>query len=95
VEQGELSGAPVGHRPQGAARRKAAYRDVVPFARRIVETFPDRVLWGTDWPHPNLKDHMPDDGLLVDFIPHIATTVALQQKLLVDNPMRLYWPEEI
>ena len=71
-----------------------AYRDVVPFARRIVETFPDRVLWGTDWPHPNLKDHMPDDGLLVDFIPHIATTPELQRKLLVDNPMRLYWPEE-
>jgi len=71
-----------------------AYRDVVPFARRIVETFPDRVLWGTDWPHPNLKDHMPDDGLLVDFIPHIATTAELQHKLLVDNPMRLYWPEE-
>ena len=66
----------------------------MPFARRIVETFPDRVLWGTDWPHPNLKDHMPDDGLLVDFIPHIATTPELQQKLLVDNPMRLYWPEE-
>ncbi len=71
-----------------------AYRDVVPFARRIVQTFPDRVLWGTDWPHPNLKDHMPDDGLLVDFIPHIATTPELQRKLLVDNPMRLYWPEE-
>jgi len=71
-----------------------AYRDVVPFARRIVETFPDRVLWGTDWPHPNLKNHMPDDGLLVDFIPQIATTPELQRKLLVDNPMRLYWPEE-
>ena len=71
----------------------AAYRDVVPFARRIVETFPDRVLWGTDWPHPNLKNHMPDDGLLVDFIPHIATTPELQRRLLVDNPMRLYWPE--
>ena len=71
-----------------------AYRDVVPFARRIVETFPDRVLWGTDWPHPNLKDHMPDDGLLVDFIPHVATTAESQRKLLVDNPMRLYWPEE-
>jgi 2-pyrone-4,6-dicarboxylate lactonase len=70
------------------------YRDVVPFARRIVESFPDRVLWGTDWPHPNLKDHMPDDGLLVDFIPHIATTAQLQRKLLVDNPMRLYWPQE-
>ena len=73
---------------------QGVYRDVVPFARRIVEAFPDRVLWGTDWPHPNLKDHMPDDGLLVDFIPHIATTADLQRKLLVDNPMRLYWPEE-
>jgi len=72
-----------------------AYRDVVPFAKRLVETFPDRVLWGTDWPHPNLKNHMPDDGLLVDFIPHIATTPELQRKLLVDNPMRLYWPEEV
>jgi len=68
------------------------YRDVVPFARRIVKEFPDRVLWGTDWPHPNLKDHMPDDGLLVDFIPQIAPTPELQRKLLVDNPMRLYWP---
>ncbi|MDO9198169.1 amidohydrolase family protein [Rhodoferax sp.] len=68
-----------------------AYRDVVPFARRLVETFSDRVLWGTDWPHPNLKNHMPDDGLLVDYIPHIATSPALQQKLLVDNPTRLYW----
>ncbi|MBI2771268.1 MAG: amidohydrolase family protein [Burkholderiales bacterium] len=68
-----------------------AYRDVIPFARRIVETFPDRVLWGTDWPHPNLKGHMPDDGLLVDFIPHIATTAELQRKMLVDNPTRLYW----
>jgi 2-pyrone-4,6-dicarboxylate lactonase len=71
-----------------------AYRDVIPFARRIVEKFPDRVLWGTDWPHPNLKGHMPDDGLLVDFIPHIATTAESQRRLLVDNPMRLYWPEE-
>ena len=72
----------------------APYRDFVPFARRVVEEFPDRVIWGTDWPHPNLKDHMPDDGLLVDVIPHIATTPGLQRKLLVDNPMRLYWPEE-
>jgi 2-pyrone-4,6-dicarboxylate lactonase len=68
-----------------------AYRDVAPFARRLVETFPDRVLWGTDWPHPNLKNHMPDDGLLVDYIPQIATTPELQHKLLVDNPTRLYW----
>ena len=67
------------------------YDDVVPFARRLVETFPDRVLWGTDWPHPNLKSHMPDDGTLVDIIPRIATTQELQHKLLVANPMRLYW----
>lgn len=80
--------------PPALAGEQAPYRDVVPFARRLVETFPDRVLWGTDWPHPNLKDHMPDDGLLVDFIPHIATTPELQRKLLVDNPMRLYWPQE-
>ena len=67
------------------------YDDFVPFARRIVETFPDRVLWGTDWPHPNLKTHMPDDGELVDLLPRIAPTQLLRQKLLVDNPMRLYW----
>jgi 2-pyrone-4,6-dicarboxylate lactonase len=68
-----------------------AYEDVVPFARRVVETFPDRVLWGTDWPHPNMKSHMPDDGKLVDFIPRIAPTAELQRKLLVDNPLALYW----
>jgi 2-pyrone-4,6-dicarboxylate lactonase len=79
--------------PPALNGEQAAYRDVVPFARRVVEEFPDRVLWGTDWPHPNLKDHMPDDGLLVDFIPEIATTAELQKKLLVDNPMWLYWPE--
>ncbi len=80
--------------PPALDGERNAYRDVVPFAKFLVETFPDRVLWGTDWPHPNLKDHMPDDGLLVDFIPHIATTAALQKKLLVDNPLRLCWPEE-
>ena len=67
------------------------YNDVVPFARRLVEIFPDRVLWGTDWPHPNLKSHMPDDGALVDFIPKVAPTPDLQRRLLVDNPTRLYW----
>ncbi len=67
------------------------YDDVVPFARHLVETFGDRVLWGTDWPHPNMKSHMPDDGQLVDVIPRIAPTDDLQRRLLVDNPMRLYW----
>ena len=69
------------------------YNDVVLFARSIVEAFPQRVLWGTDWPHPNMKTHMPDDGKLVDFIPRIAPTVELQRHLLVNNPLRLYWPE--
>jgi 2-pyrone-4,6-dicarboxylate lactonase len=80
--------------PPALNGEQRAYLDVVPFARRVVEEFPDRVLWGTDWPHPNLKDHMPDDGLLVDFIAQIAVAPTLQRKLLVDNPMRLYWPEE-
>ncbi len=69
----------------------AGYADVVPFARLLVERFPDRVLWGTDWPHPNMKSHMPDDGELVDFIPRIAPDAAARQRLLVENPMRLYW----
>ena len=68
------------------------YDDVVPFARTLVERFPDRVLWGTDWPHPNMTTHAPDEGALVDIIPRIATSAVFQQKLLVDNPMRLYWP---
>lgn len=67
------------------------YQDVVPFARKVVESFPDRVLWGTDWPHPNMKSHIPDDGKLVNMIPLFAPTEALQHKLLVANPMRLYW----
>jgi 2-pyrone-4,6-dicarboxylate lactonase len=70
------------------------YDDVVPFARSLLERFPDRVLWGTDWPHPNMTWIVPDDGELVDMIPRIATTPARQQALLVDNPNRLYWPRE-
>jgi 2-pyrone-4,6-dicarboxylate lactonase len=71
------------------------YDDVIPFARTLIERFPDRVLWGTDWPHPNMKSHMPDDGQLVDTIPRIAVTEAAQRALMIDNPMRLYWPEEV
>jgi 2-pyrone-4,6-dicarboxylate lactonase len=67
------------------------YDDFVPFARTLVRAFPDRVLWGTDWPHPNMTTHMPDDGDLVNLIPRIAPTTGEQRALLVDNPMRLYW----
>jgi 2-pyrone-4,6-dicarboxylate lactonase len=67
------------------------YDDFVPFARHVARTFPDRVIWGTDWPHPNMKSHMPDEGDLVDLVPRIVPTEDLQHRLLVDNPMRLYW----
>jgi 2-pyrone-4,6-dicarboxylate lactonase len=81
--------------PAALNGQRNAYTDVVPFSRRVIEEFPDAVLWGTDWPHPNLTDHMPDDGLLIDHIPRIALTDEHQRKLLVTNPMRLYWPDEV
>ena len=77
--------------PERLSLQGPPYKDVVAYCAEIVARFPDRVLWGTDWPHPNMKSHMPDDGALVDFIPRIAPTKALQQQLLVGNPMRLYW----
>ena len=80
--------------PERLTQSGSPYDDVIPFGRDLVESFPDRVLWGTDWPHPNMKSHQPNEGVLVDCIPRIAPTAALQQKLLVDNPMRLYWGDE-
>ena len=77
--------------PERLSQQGPPYDDVVAYCAEIVARFPDRVLWGTDWPHPNMKSHMPDDGALVDFIPRIAPTKEQQQQLLVDNPMRLYW----
>jgi 2-pyrone-4,6-dicarboxylate lactonase len=74
--------------PQGPS-----FDDFVEVIRPIVAAYPDRVLWGTDWPHPNMEHRIPDDGQLVDVLPRIAPTPELQRKLLVDNPMRLYWPE--
>jgi 2-pyrone-4,6-dicarboxylate lactonase len=59
----------------------------------LVADYPDRVIWGTDWPHPNQQDVIPDDGHIVDMIPRIAPTEELQRKLLVDNPERLYWAD--
>ena len=61
--------------------------------RPLVEDYPDRCLWGTDWPHPNQEKILPDDGHIVDMIPRIAPTAELQHKLLVANPERLYWAD--
>jgi len=72
-----------------ASRKGPPYEDAVPFARALVEDAGDRVLWGTDWPHPNLA-HVPDDGLLVDLLAAVAPSEAQRQALLVTNPERLY-----
>ena len=61
--------------------------------RPLVEDYPDRCIWGTDWPHPNMQSEVPDDGHLVDMIPRIAPTAELQRKLLIDNPNALYWAD--
>jgi 2-pyrone-4,6-dicarboxylate lactonase len=72
-----------------ASRQGAPWRDAIAFARKLVAECGSRVLWGTDWPHPNLKE-VPDDGLLVDLIAQIAPDEAERRALLVENPQRLY-----
>ena len=64
------------------------FADAIPFAQRLIAAAPDRVLWGTDWPHPNVRWE-PDEADVVDLLPRFADAAALQQ-LLVDNPARLY-----
>jgi 2-pyrone-4,6-dicarboxylate lactonase len=64
------------------------FTDAIPFARALMQAIPDRVLWGTDFPHPNLK-HEVDEADLVDMLPDYGDAAALR-KLLVDNPARLY-----
>ena len=77
--------APSGSPPRGSP----PYDDVVPFARALIAAAPDRVLWGTDWPHPNVR-HMPDDGDLVDLLAAFAPDKATRDRILVGNPERLY-----
>jgi predicted TIM-barrel fold metal-dependent hydrolase len=69
----------------------APFRDAVPFVRALLAAAPDRVLWGTDWPHPNIAGDMPNDGDLVDLLAEITDDEGLRRKVLVDNPTRLYW----
>ena len=73
-----------------ATRQGPPYPDAMPFARKLVAEFGDRVVWGTDWPHPNHAPPVVDDGLLVDILNEIAPGVAALQALLVDNPQRFY-----
>lgn len=75
--------------PERLSTAGPPYHDVAPFARRLIEIDPDRLLWGTDWPHPNVTA-MPDDGDLVDLVPVYAQDPTVRQKLLVENPARLF-----
>lgn len=72
----------------------APFRDALPFARALAAAAPDRVLWGTDWPHPNIAGDMPNDGDLLDLLADaLDGDAAMLRRVLVDNPNRLYWPE--
>lgn len=73
------------------SRTGPPFEDAARIGNLLVSQFPDRVLWGTDWPHPNIYQNMPDDGALVDLLQIIAPEPAQLQALLVDNPTRLYW----
>lgn len=76
TERGSVAGAP--------------YTDMLPILRTIAQIAPQRVIWGTDWPHPVLGKPMPDDGRLVDYVWDILPDAAQRQAALVDNPARLY-----
>jgi len=66
------------------------YEDAVPFARALVETAPDKLVFGTDWPHPSISVPMPQDASLLDLLPAWAPDEATQRRILVENPARLY-----
>ncbi|UCH73517.1 MAG: amidohydrolase family protein [Rhodospirillales bacterium] len=77
--------------PERLSKSGPPYEDVDAVARAFIEIMPDRVLWGTDWPHPNMKSHIPDDGVLVDRLAAICRDDAQLRALLVHNPTGLYW----
>lgn len=70
---------------------KRPFRDAVPFAQALIDIDPGRLLWGTDWPHPNISKDMPNDGELVDLLGEMCPDAAVRRRILVDNPTRMYW----
>jgi len=70
---------------------KRPFLDAVPFAQMLIEEDASRILWGTDWPHPNISKDMPNDGELVNLFAKICPDPAVQRRILVDNPTRMYW----
>jgi 2-pyrone-4,6-dicarboxylate lactonase len=78
----------------GAERVSSGRRpflDAVPFAQALIDEDPSRILWGTDWPHPNINKDMPNDGELVNLFAQICPDPAAQRRILIDNPTRMYW----
>ena len=70
---------------------KRPFLDAVPFAQMLIAADASRILWGTDWPHPNIPTDMPNDGELVNLFARICPDSAVQRRILVDNPTRMYW----
>jgi len=69
----------------------APWPAALPLARRLLAAAPQRAIWGTDWPHPNIQGPVPDDGQLLDFLVEVCGDAATAQAVLVDNPKRLYF----
>jgi len=76
--------------PERISATGKPFRDAIPFAAALVQAAPERVLWATDFPHPNVKV-MPNDGELVDLFAETVPDERLRERVLVDNPARLYW----
>jgi predicted TIM-barrel fold metal-dependent hydrolase len=72
---------------------KRPFRDAVPFAKALVAVDAGRILWGTDWPHPNISKDMPNDGELVDLFGEFCPDPEQRRRILVDNPTRMYWTD--
>ncbi|HTQ74847.1 MAG TPA: amidohydrolase family protein [Burkholderiales bacterium] len=83
-----------------ASKLAPDYPDTAPLARALIATNADRIVWGSDWPHPNSSSGAPatqvtplfriDDGRLLNQLPVWAPDAAIRRKILVDNPARLY-----
>ena len=75
--------------PERISSTGKPFHDAIPFARTLIEAAADRVLWGTDFPHPNVKQ-MPNDGELVDLFAAMCDDAVLRRKILIDNPLDTY-----
>ena len=72
------------------SRSGSPYRDAVSVARALMDAAPERVVWGTDWPHTNVKPVIPNDGDLMDLLAEFAPDEQMRRKILVENPCALY-----